>query len=353
MFRDGDGSAVLTRILIGFARMCPDLTYVQGMSSLGAFILIAFNGNGKARAFLSDEDDDVRSKTPITADTINSQCEIDVFWTFYALINNRLNGYFDEGMSGLISDTLLLNSCLEYTDTRPQTSAQSDSETFSSVLKSHVEFDWLILTPDWFLQIFADSCQPNVSLHVWDLLFFLKDGDSPPSSTLNSSDRNNNIDDNNSVDGITNSQTFLPSGRVALIWLIVGMVNKNKSKYLEFHRSNRGGLCMQKCCEFFRLDVSSLSSLEEVSNQIKLHEMMRMVKQLIASRSKQDQDLERSRSRLSKRGSLTSRRGRISKSPSLNISRSAARKKAASKAAEDRVVVAAPNSNLLFKMNFM
>ena len=30
-------------------------------------------------------------------------------------------------------------------------------------------FDWLAVTPDWFLQLFFDAVPPSTALHIWDL----------------------------------------------------------------------------------------------------------------------------------------------------------------------------------------
>lgn len=35
-----------------------------------------------------------------------------------------------------------------------------------------LEFDWLLVTPDWFVSLFFDSAPPNISAQIWDVIFW-------------------------------------------------------------------------------------------------------------------------------------------------------------------------------------
>jgi len=143
-FARGDGAAVLARVLLAFARFVPGTSYVQGMSNLAAFVLLAFRGGGGDWA------------SPTSADL-----EADAFWTLTAVVQNRLSGYFDKGMGALLGDTAVLAALVE------RHSAPAAVRTLKAV-----EFEWLFVTPDWFVHLFFDGVPPRVALHVWDLILW-------------------------------------------------------------------------------------------------------------------------------------------------------------------------------------
>jgi hypothetical protein len=386
LFSQGGGSAVLTRILISFARLFPQLSYVQGMSSLAATVLIANAGKGKAAPFLSSSSsssslvDQSMSATQHSSDgkmmmmtTIEHDVEVDTFWTFAALVMNRLSGYFEEGMSALLEDTARLQLCLQ-SSSSSSSSSSSRTETLSNILKE-IDFDWLLLTPDWFLQVFcSESCDSLVTLHIWDLLMFLHEsepimvsasggGSGVSGGIVETTNNNGGGGGRRSVSRrstqVVQKSTVLPSstpslpsssssshpiGRVTMIWVVVGLMSKFQNKYIEFHETDKNGLSVEKCCEGFRSDLLSIKSLSEISMIISLDQVIALYKSVSSATT--------TTTTTALPSSSLSRRSKLSKSPSANLSRSAARKKAAEKAAEDRVVVARANTGF-FKMNFM
>jgi hypothetical protein len=295
--------------------------------------------------------------------TIEHDVEVDTFWTFAALVMNRLSGYFEEGMSALLEDTARLQLCL-------QSSSSSRTETLSNILKE-IDFDWLLLTPDWFLQVFcSESCDSLVTLHIWDLLMFLHESEPIMVSAGGSGVGGGIVETTNNNGGgggrrsvsrrstqVVQKSTVLPSstpslpsssssshpiGRVTMIWVVVGLMSKFQNKYIEFHETDKNGLSVEKCCEGFRSDLLSIKSLSEISMIISLDQVIALYKSVSSATT----------TTTALPSSSLSRRSKLSKSPSANLSRSAARKKAAEKAAEDRVVVARANTGF-FKMNFM
>ena len=203
-FRDGDGSAALGRVLLAFARLAPRPGYVQGMSTLASMILLVFTGGGSARALITDpRNDDADghlsddgsngmiegaargsaavslAPTPPPTDPVDEEA---AFWTFAALVLGRLGGYFDEGLPALMLDSKLLEALVRDGDPTDSGAQASTTTTTTSsgagiaeatlpirprlVLPAGLStslsggetsdkggFEWLLLTPDWFLQV--------------------------------------------------------------------------------------------------------------------------------------------------------------------------------------------------------
>jgi len=176
-FKHGEGSTMIRRLCIALGRFLvishevmhqqgggeeeehqssTPLLYGRGMSNIAAFILLTFVGS-----LDTNHIDDIES---FNLDDIEEDC----FWTFAALITKRIGSYFDDQALDLHRDSVLLELAIDkYSD-----------PLISLHLKS-LEFDWSLLTSEWFLNLFFDSVPPYISLHLWDLVFQTKQGSSP------------------------------------------------------------------------------------------------------------------------------------------------------------------------------
>ena len=202
-FRDGDGVECLGRVLRAFARLAPvSPGYVQGMSALAAVVLLVFSagpGVGAAVLLAADKVTDDADKVPSGDETAVTAAgelsnlhdcpqllplttaadEEDAFWAFSALVLSRLRGYFDEGLPNLMLDATLLELLLRDSERPTAVSTAGGSDKIlalpaglSGSLARCEGFDWLLLVPEWFLQLFADSLPPTEVLHVWDLVLW-------------------------------------------------------------------------------------------------------------------------------------------------------------------------------------
>ena len=110
-FRDGDGRAVLGRLLLAFDGLFPAPGYVQGMCTLAAVVLLVLTHGGRSGAL----DEAPRESTGPAVAAAAAEggsfavtpvgVEEDAFWTFAAVVTGCLDGYFDEGMPELLRDT--------------------------------------------------------------------------------------------------------------------------------------------------------------------------------------------------------------------------------------------------------
>jgi hypothetical protein len=166
-FKHGDGSKICKRLCMALARflvihneMHEDSDevsckkYGRGMSNIAAFVLLTFVGT------LDASPSAPASPSSSALLTCLDEIEEDVFWTLAALITKRIGGYFNDSCNDLQNDSLLLEMAVD-----------KYSDTLISLHLKSLEFDWSLLTSEWFLNLFFDSVPPYVSLHIWDLVF--------------------------------------------------------------------------------------------------------------------------------------------------------------------------------------
>ena len=217
----GEGSEALIRILTAFAGRFPELGgYVQGQSSLAAFIFLTFS---RFRA---------ANEAPETV-------EEDSFWAFSALVSNFAGGYFEARMEPLLSDSLILQKVLDLHSGRPAVTRRLQQ----------IEFDWLYVVPDWFVHLFVDSIQDEIAAQLWDIIFWQSGGSSLVSDLQHKAVESRRISES----------TFMNLSPV-LIWVVLGLVEKS-SDVLEDPLQCRS---FQECIEILRASAENLQSMHEL-----------------------------------------------------------------------------------------
>lgn len=159
LFRDGSGpgSESLTRILTAYTKYDAEMSYVQGMSSLAAFLLLVFQGGG-------DADEGAQH-----SGNLEDSLEEDAFWVFTRVVHS-FRSYFEKGMRGLLYDSALLSHLVTALVDAP--CASSIAAAWRSMKRNNFEF--IYVTPDWFIRLFSGSgnLSNRAATRVWDFIFY-------------------------------------------------------------------------------------------------------------------------------------------------------------------------------------
>jgi TBC1 domain family member 13 len=152
---------VICRILYIYAKLNPDINYVQGMNELIAPIYYCYSFNQY------DQEVNLTLNTLNTSNTFNtSNLESDTFWTFSHLMDDIKVLFMrnkDDTREGIFKKIELLEQILQI----------YDKEIYNHLKKhgvelSHFAFKWFIL---FFTQ---DFILPDV-MRLWDAIFSIKD----------------------------------------------------------------------------------------------------------------------------------------------------------------------------------
>eukprot|EP00475_Leptophrys_vorax_P017715 TRINITY_DN2430_c0_g1_i3.p1 TRINITY_DN2430_c0_g1~~TRINITY_DN2430_c0_g1_i3.p1 ORF type:complete len:581 (-),score=138.35 TRINITY_DN2430_c0_g1_i3:19-1722(-) len=134
---------LLTRLLTGYAAYKPHLGYCQGMNSLAAAVVLAFDPSGNVE--------------------IDSKEEEEVFRAFKTIVDQRVH-YYSKNMTGVLLDGAVLNDLLEF----------EDYELSHHLNKLNCPPS--MLCSSWMLCLFVKSpFHLEHALALWDLLLILGD----------------------------------------------------------------------------------------------------------------------------------------------------------------------------------
>ena len=146
--RPGGASTVfrLKTILLSVAAAVPAVGYLQGMNYLCAFVYLLF--------YEEVHDDDAPP----------SSLDSDVYAVLTSIVTLALPGYFSQGLTSLLSDTVTLTSLIKHTD--PDLSHHLAA----------LGLDLTLLLPQWSLTMLTTSLPWQTVARVWDLLLFAAAG---------------------------------------------------------------------------------------------------------------------------------------------------------------------------------
>ncbi|KAG8982824.1 hypothetical protein FRB90_006522 [Tulasnella sp. 427] len=127
-----DPKGPIVTLLQAYLRMVPDIAYEQGLAAMAGTILL---------------------QSP----------EEDAFWTFMALMDNHLRGYFAVNSNQMIVDARMLQKAVETADS-----------ALAKKLYTELRLDPVEIARPWFAAMFVNTLPNRYLYRVWDV--FICDG---------------------------------------------------------------------------------------------------------------------------------------------------------------------------------
>ncbi|KAG8963955.1 hypothetical protein FRC05_004357 [Tulasnella sp. 425] len=127
-----DPKGPIVTLLQAYLRMVPDIAYEQGLAAMAGTILL---------------------QSP----------EEDAFWTFLALMDNHLRGYFAVNSKQMVVDARLLQKAIETAD-----------PALAKKLYTDLRLDPVDIARPWFAALFVNTLPNRYLYRVWDV--FIYDG---------------------------------------------------------------------------------------------------------------------------------------------------------------------------------